>query len=169
MGVTIHFEGYLRDQGSLKIVLKKARDVGNTFGWQAVDINESSVEMTRIIDEEEISYIGPAEGVQFQPHPDCDLLRLVFGGDMFLQEFVKTQFAGAETHMRVTELLREIEPYFIDLRVDDEGEFWETLDHALLTEHIENTNAALAAYVADNPGVKTKVRLPSGHIVDAME
>ena len=169
MGVTIHFEGHLRDQASLDHVLQKARALGKNFGWPAVEIDESQTEIVRVIEEEEVPYVGPARGIELQPHADCDPLRIVFGGDRFLQDFVKTQFAGAETHIRVVELLREIEPYFVQLIVDDEGAFWETRDHAALEQHIKDTNAVLASYVAEHPGVQVKVRLPSGYIVDIME
>lgn len=52
------------------------------------------------------------QGVEVLPHPDCDPVRLEFDEDLHIQEFTKTRFAGAATHVEVIELLRRIAPFF---------------------------------------------------------
>jgi hypothetical protein len=169
MGVTIHFEGHLRDQKALGLALGKVEALAQKLGWPVLHVDDAHTEMVRIVDEEDVPYVGPAKGVEVRPHPDCDPFRIVFGHDLFVQEFVKTQFAGAARHVRVTEVLREIEGYFVDLIVVDEGEFWDTLDHTILEAHIAATDEALANYMAEHPDARLKVRLPSGYIVDLMD
>lgn len=166
MGVTIHFEGHVLDESALQLAIAKARALGQAFGWRATVIAEAHVELVRVVDEEEIPYTGRTRGVELRPHEECDPIRLEFGDDLFVQDYVKTQFAGAETHVQVVELLREIQPCFRDLEVFDEGEFWESYDHNVLRKHIEDTHAAIKDYVDQNPGARIKVRLPSGKIAD---
>lgn len=166
MGVTIHFEGHARDEAAVHEVVKTARALGQAAGWPSSLINEPQITMLRVIDEKDVPYTGATRGIELRPNGHCDPVRLEFGDDLFVQDYVKTQFAGAETHVRVVELLRAIEPYFRDLDVFDEGELWETSDHDLLREHIATTAAAIDEYVRDNPGARAKVRLPSGKIMD---
>jgi hypothetical protein len=166
VGVTIHFEGHIRNEAALHAAVKKARALGQAFGWPSTIIDESNATIARMINEEEVLYAGPTQGIELRPNDDCDPIRLEFGSDLFVQDFVKTQFAGPETHVRVIEVLREIEPYFSDLEVLDEGEFWDTYSHELLREHIANTNAALEEYVRQNPNAQVKVRLLGGKIAD---
>lgn len=166
MGVTIHFEGHVRDQESVRELVKRACALGQAFGWPSSLVDEPHTTITRVIDEEDVPYTGPTQGVELWPHDDCDPIRLELGSDLFVQDYVKTQFAGAETHVRVIELLREIQPCFTDLEVFDEAEFWDTQDHDLLRQHIADTNAAIDDYVRDRPNAQVKVRLPSGKIAD---
>ena len=168
MGVTIHFEGHIRDEAALHAAVTKARALGQAFGWPSTIIDESQATIVRVINEEEIPYTGPTRGIELRPNDDCDPIRLEFGSDLFVQDYVKTQFAGPETHVRVIEVLREIEPFFRDLTVVDEGEFWDTYSHELLREHIANINAVLDEYVRQSPNGRVKVRLPDGRIMDFM-
>jgi len=168
MGVTIHYEGTLRDDASLEALLRRVEAFARASGWPTERIESKSTRLTRVIDEEDVDYEGPVHGVVVFPHEDCDPLALEFGSDLFAQDFVKTQFAGAHIHRQVVELLREIEPAFSSFTVEDEGEFWNTLDPGTLEQHIERTNQVLADYLAEHPGAQAKVKLPSGRIVDVM-
>lgn len=168
MGVTIHYEGRLRDDASFERVMKVIETFARAAGWRTELVASEHARLTRVIDEEDADYDGPVRGIVVYPHDDCDPMALVFGSDLFAQDFVKTQFAGVDVHRRVVELLQAIEPHFSSLMVEDEGEFWETLDAQVLEMHIENTNRVLAEYLAEHPGAQAKVKLPTGRMVDIM-
>jgi hypothetical protein len=50
-------------------------------------------------------------------------LRLEFDGDVYVQEFIKTQFAGVQVHIEVLKLLKAVEPLFRQLKVEDEVKY----------------------------------------------
>ncbi len=168
MGVTIHFEGRLLDRECLT----KAMDVANAFakkqGWPAESISAAERKLARVRDEQNWDYVGPVEGVAFYPAEDCEPVRLEFDRDLYLQEYTKTQFAGPAVHVSVVELLRTLEPFFVSLRVEDEGEYWETNRLELLERHLTRCDNVLQEIVASRPGVQAKVKLPSGRIIDYM-
>lgn len=85
---------------------------------------------------------GPTRRIILYLHKDCDPVRLEFDRDLYVQEFVKTQFAGVPAHLELIGILRDIQQFFEDLQVEDEGEFWETQDGAVLAEHIRRCNEA---------------------------
>lgn len=121
-----------------------------------------------MIDKQDQDYHGPVEGVVVQPHDDAEPLQLLFGSDLFLQDYCKTQFATIEVHVAVVALFRTLHPHFADLHIIDEGEFWETNDRTRLQELWNGFHKALASLVEENSAARVKVRLPSGRIIDAM-
>lgn len=168
MGVTIHFEGFLRNDASVTDLIRGATVFAQQRHWATEEIHSSQVRLTRVIDEQDVDYEGPVHGVVLYPHEDCDPVRLEVGSDLFVQEFVKTQFAGVGTHQEVIALLRAVEPLFERLTVEDEGELWETSDRELVEKHIDNTNRVIAEYLAEHPGSRSKVKIQGGRIVDIM-
>jgi hypothetical protein len=91
-------------------------------------------------------------------HEDCDTVRLEFDRDLYIQEFTKTQFAGIDCHLKVVDLLRAIQPFFRELKVEDEGEFWETKDRAVLVEHMEWSRRVIEDELRKNPSAQMKVK-----------
>jgi len=120
----------------------------------------------RVRDEQDWDYDGPTSGIEILPHERCDPLRLEFDVDLYVQEYTKTQFAGPGVHREVVALLRELAPHFAMLQVDDEGEYWDTNDAALLTKHIETCNRALADELREHPGAQGPVQIAVGRWVD---
>jgi len=57
-----------------------------------------------------------------------------------LREFAARHFSG------------RIQFFFEGLKVEDEGEFWNTSDENILTEHIHRCNEVLKEMLAKNPG-----------------
>jgi hypothetical protein len=169
MGVTIHYEGRLKDPASLSKVLGAAADFAALRGWPQRRFTDGSIHLARVRNEEDWDYVGPTSGIELTPNDRCDPIRLEFDKDFYIQEFTKTQFAGPDTHADVVALLRELSPFFEDLMVDDEGEFWDSGDVAVLTEHIEACNRALADELRKNPRATGPVKLPSGRWIDLME
>lgn len=168
MGVTIHFEGRLRGSAAFDRALAHARAFAAQRGWRAEPIAEVEVTLRRVRDEEHWDYTGPTRGVAIHPHQNCDPLRLEFDRNLYLQEFVKTQFAPVDVHVTVVELLRLLAPEFETLRVEDEGEYWETSNRSVLERHIHTCLRVLEDELKERPDHVGPVRLPSGRIVDLM-
>ena len=61
--------------------------------------------------------------------------------DGFPHVFTKTQYAGIEVHLDFLKLLKALNrKYFSELKVDDEGEYWETEDEEHLSKRFGNDN-----------------------------
>ena len=50
--------------------------------------------------------------------------------------------------------------------MDDEGEFWDTGDTAILDDHIQTSKRMIQKVFDENPGAKMKVKEPDGKIID---
>ena len=169
MGVTIHFEGSLPDEGSFTTVLSIARNHAKRYGWKVETIDAPDVLLQRVRGEHDWDYRGPVRGIALYPHEDCDPVRLEFDKDLFVQEFTKTQFAGIDVHRQINELLRALAPHFRDLRIEDEGELWDTGDVELLQTHFSNCERVLQEHLRENPSARAKIKLPDGRILDFVE
>jgi hypothetical protein len=86
--------------------------------------------------------------------------------NLHVQEFTKTQFAGVDWHLKVVGLLKAIQSYFRELKVDDEGEFWATGDTAILDDHIQTSKRMIQKAFDESPGARMKVKEPDGKIID---
>jgi hypothetical protein len=166
MGVTIHFEGRLASEAAYQKLIAVAKSIAAAEAWQTEPVALGEVKLLRVRDEKDWDYTGPVRGIVVYLHEDCDPVRLEFDRDLYVQEFIKTQFAGVQTHIKVVELLRAIEPFFLALNVEDEGEWWETQDTAKLAEHMARTQEVLDEEVQKYPSAQVKVKTPSGRIMD---
>jgi hypothetical protein len=169
MGVTVHFSGNLGSPGALDQIILQVSSFAERHGWPAWPIDEELVTLKRVINEENVDYVGPIKGIGVQPHADAEPLQFEFDRDLFLQEYCKTQFAGSETHKEVVDLLRYIQPLFADLDVYDEAEYWETGDESLLCHHIDQVDRMIIEAIKEHPGARGPVRLASGRIADIVE
>jgi hypothetical protein len=168
MGVTIHYEGRLKGPDSYSRLMEVARAFADREGWRVEPINEVQVTLQRVRDEQDWDYTGPTRGLTILPREDAEPMRLEFDRDLYVQEFVKTQFAPPEVHVKIVALLRALAPQFETLEVDDEGKYWDTDDIETLRRHIWACNRVLAEELKARPGLRGPVRLPSGRIVDYM-
>jgi hypothetical protein len=169
MGVTIHFEGQLTNQAAFQNLVGLVSLLANHHGWQTEPIASDEVTLLRVRDEKEWDYTGPVKGITVYLHPDCDPVRFEFDRDLYMQEYTKTQFAGVECHLKVIYLLRTVQPLFRELKVDDEGEFWETGDLAILQDHLETVEKMINEMLKENPAARTKVKEPDGRIIDLIK
>ena len=149
MGVTIHYEGTLRDQDSCEQLVAATEAFATHEGWRTKPIRRASATLSRFVDDEERVYEGPTTGVTIFPHERAEPLELEFDQDFFAQGYIKTQFAPVDIHVKVVELLRSLQPFFVELKVYDEGEYWETGDLSRLKSHRGVINEALAAMSRD--------------------
>ncbi|MEZ5419057.1 MAG: hypothetical protein R2708_17210 [Vicinamibacterales bacterium] len=166
MGVTIHFEGQLRDEAAYQRVVEAAARFATASGWTSEPIAEPFVTLKRVRSEEDVDYEGPVKGIVLRPHENADPLRLEFDSDLYVQEYCKTQFAPAEIHLQVIALLRQIESEFAQLAVEDEGEYWSTADRVALEGHLATCSRALAELLTTDSGLRGPGRGPDDRIVD---
>jgi hypothetical protein len=137
MGVTIHFKGQLKGLSEYRQLMEIAKAHAGQNDWPAEEISTEAARLLRVTDDEKNwDYEGPVSGIALFPHPDAEPLRLEFDTDLYVQEYVKTQFAGDDAHAAIVQFLREIEPLFLNLQVEDEAEYWETNDRELLQRHL---------------------------------
>ena len=68
--------------------------------------------------------------------------------------------------MKVVDLLRAIQPFFRKLKVEDEGEYWETNDQTILAAHMDRTREVIEDELRKNPSAQMKVKTPSRKIMD---
>ena len=165
MGVTIHFEGRLKDEASFAAAVEVARRFSDDHQWPCQLIDEARVTLKRVRDEQPWDYTGPARGLGIQPHENSEPFRLEFDRDLYVQEYIKTQFAPIEVHVQIVELLNLLKPLFEDLQVFDEGEYFDTGDLALLTRYRTDCSRVFDRCLAKGKH-SGPVRLESGRIVD---
>jgi hypothetical protein len=167
MGVTIHFEGRLRDRTAMADLLKFARRFASERGWITNEINEANVKLLRVDENEnDCDYDGPVSGLKLIPGSDCEPIKLEFDNTLYIQEWTKTQFAGAEMHVTVCDFLHSIEQYFEKFKVNDEAEYWETGDVELLKNHLADCDRLIEEYRHEHPTARVKVKEPDGRITD---
>ncbi len=131
MGMTIHYEGRLRDVRAIDELVAEVSEVADLVGWTREAIEDETL-----------------RGIVLDVHEDCDPVVLLVDRDGILrfpseefdepsrQVFVKTQRAPAETHMAIVTLFRHLEArYFAEFSVDDESGYWETGDRQEFVKH----------------------------------
>jgi hypothetical protein len=167
MGVTIHFEGKLRDRAAMTNLMQLARRFASEHGWATDEINEPTVKLSRVDENErDCDYLGPVSGLKLIPGNDCEPIKLEFDSDLYVQEWTKTQFAGAEMHLTICDFLHAIEPYFETFKVNDEAEYWDKRDIKLLNKYLADCDRVIEEYLQAHPTAKLKVRESNGRIVD---
>jgi hypothetical protein len=168
MGVTIHFEGSLHDQARFAQVVGAAKSLAECEGWGWEAIEEKVVTLKRVLNEQARDYTGPTRGIVLYPHENSEPLRLEFDGDLFVQEFIKTQFAPVQIHVQIVRFLKDIAPHFKAFTVCDEGEYWETEAVEVLENHRRTISQLLREQLAARPDLVGPVALPTGRIADLM-
>jgi len=166
MGITIHYKGQLSSEAAYQDLVGLVSSIAEAEGWLTEPIASGEVTLHGVRDEQDRDYIGPVKGIVVYLHEDCDPVRLEFDRDLYLQEFTKTQFAGVQVHLDVVKLLKAIQPFFHNLDVEDEGEWWETGDTQILTEHLARAQKAIETELRKDPSARMKVKTPTGRIMD---
>lgn len=168
MGITIHFEGQLKNATSFDAVVAATKHYCDERSWPHEPIKELHVTLNRVRDEKDWDYEGPTKGIVVQPHENSEPFRLEFDKNLYVQEYTKTQFAPIEIHVELVNLLRQLEPYFEHLEVIDEGEFFETGSHDTLATHRNRCFELLDEYLVQEEKYYGPIRLESKRIVDVM-
>jgi hypothetical protein len=162
----VHYQGKAKDAAAIEQALAAARSEAIHYGWQVKDANVTNASISRNTGGEAKTYNGPLTGIVIYAHPMCEPVYIQFGTDLIMQDLVKTQFAGADIHMKLIDLLRKLRPLLADLHVDDEGEYWETGDKAKLERQISTVNKMIEGIRKSYPNVKGPIKIGDGRIVD---
>ena len=169
MGVTVNFTGQLNSKSDYDEILNVAQEYADKHEMSYLFFEEENKLLLRVKDEKDWDYQGFTRGIRIQPHVNSDPLNLEFDKDYIIQEYCKTQFAGIETHLKVIEILRLIEPYFECLDVIDEGEYWETNNKNILQGHIDKCFEIIEKEKNNNKNINGPFQIADGRIVDLME
>jgi hypothetical protein len=161
MGITIHFQGQLKNTHLIDSSKEELNDISEIKNWEWQDLDEDwSKPSTAKLSEnkDRLKIIGhlSLKGVQINIHPDSEPLSLYFDAEGNLTNpmsvilknagkistknsynSVKTQFAPPDVHISIIKLLKYLKKRYIpNLRVIDEGEYWESEDKEKLIEKI---------------------------------
>jgi len=167
-GVTIHFEGTASSSSAIAQIIAIATAFAKKRGWQIKDASAKTGKIPRVIEEKDKDDEGKITGVVLYPPKMCEPVYLQFGDDLFMQDYVKTQFSGVTIHLEVIALFDELKPHFKKLSVDDEGEYWETRNKKTLENHIDTVNRMIKDIRTKNPKAEGPIKLPSGRIADVI-
>ena len=171
-GITLHFEGTAANAGAVARVVDTVAAQAERRGWRYQRVGGGEV---ATLDATTLRLLQAAQGAEdlddlrgivVYPHEMSEPLYLVFGSKLRTKNFVKTQFAGADVHIALIELLEAVKPLFADLEVDDEGEYWSTHDRARLDQRLAAAASAMGALHAKMPDARGPVKRPDGRIVD---
>mgnify|MGYP001607375097 FL=1 len=173
MGLSIHYQGRIKDNALIDEMTEEVADVCNSMGWkyhlmEVVDTEkpESNTHHIRYSPED-------VKGITFSPE-ECEPVILTFLPDGMLVNWVKlihydhltndlaiewvhtkTQFAGPDTHIAVVKLLHYIsEKYFSFFELSDEGLYWGTWDEKILLSQFAKYNSLLDKMTAALQNVK---------------
>jgi hypothetical protein len=145
MGITIHWRGQLRDPESREAVIDDVQAFAKTKGWKTYRVPLNQREVAHVIDGEVVVRVAPTSGIGVRPHRACEHVVFEFDPQGSLQGSCKTQYAGADIHISVVELLRRIVLHFREFEVHDEGGYWDTQDVRTLIERLGALDRALDA------------------------
>lgn len=145
MGVTLFYSGTIRsterDPVLQHIVLKWAR----RWKCDVVEVDNEMDFMIQMRDGKTTEYRGPVSGFILKPHPEAESLSIEYAPDGYLWRFCKTQFAGPRTHIQVIEFLQEIEPFFTDFKILDDGGYYPDNDLQELERRMGIIGGAITA------------------------
>lgn len=165
-GVTIHYEGTVRSASDVAAVVATARSFAKQYGWKVEDASAEHRKHVRVGAEKNEPYEGKLTGIVFYPAELCEPVWLQFGDDLFFQNYVKTQFAGADIHVAIIKLFDQLKPLLKSLRVDDDGGYWEKRDRSGLDDHFAKSREMLRQMKREEPMLYGPIKLPDGRIVD---
>ena len=156
MGVTIHYRGRLRRPQDIEAITNELEDISRSAGWdyKLIDVAEPK------------EGDQPFRGININPHPDSESIKMFFRPDGVLGYpysyeasdddpiqlpwvFTKTQFAGADTHKAICRLFHYLaDKWFEVFDVHDESKYYQTGEDTELKRQIRVIDAGIAA-IAD--------------------
>lgn len=165
MGITIHFQGKLKNTNLINSLVDELIDVSGTLNWEweVLDEDWSKPSTAKLsVDKGRAEILGhlSLKGISINFHPDCEPLSLYFDSEGNLTtpmsvilvnegkltkensySSVKTQFAPVDVHISIVRLLKYLKKRYIpNLKVIDEGEYWESEDKEKLIKKITFLN-----------------------------
>jgi hypothetical protein len=152
MGLSFHYSGKIKDEHLINELVGEVADIADSLHWDRVIFGNGSLGKFNgnFIYDEKFS------GISISP-PECEPVFLCFRKDgnlynpvsyQFYKEdpvqfpigftttlSVKTHYAGIEIHKILIKLFRHLgKKYLLDLKIVDEGNYWETDDEEVLKQ-----------------------------------
>lgn len=171
-GITIHFKGSVADDAAIEKIAEVACAEAQKNAWRCTRVVGEEIKSLDSITVKAIAKLDgsadftKAKGVVVLMHEMSEPLYLVFGSSRQIDNFVKTQFAGADVHIRAVELLEKVKPHFTTLEVHDEGNYWESKDRAMLEKELDGIQAMMAKIKSQRSDAEGPVKRPDGRILD---
>ena len=165
-GVTIHYQGTADSGESVGKILAAVSAFAKEHKWKVEDASAPNGKLERQDGEKIMEYHGRVTGVIVQVNEDCEPLAFQFDTNLFLQDEVKTQFAGVAVHIHVVTLLESLKPFFKELTVEDEGGYWDEHDKAALEARLDEVEAQIAEQKRKHPEIQTAFHMRNGRIAD---
>jgi len=107
-----------------------------------------------------------ASGIIIRPNTQSEPLYLIFTESNQVKNFIKTQFGGKETHIDIINLFRKIQPLFLNLSIEDEGEYWTTSNTATLEKNINAVNLDIQKIKNEKPNTTGPVKIGGDRFID---
>jgi Asp-tRNA(Asn)/Glu-tRNA(Gln) amidotransferase C subunit len=168
MGVTIHFDGKLKNKTDFEAIMKSAEEFAEKNQMEYSFFEEVDKLLLRVKDEAEWDYQGVTRGIRIQPDENSDPFNLEFDNENYIQEYCKTQFAIFEIHIKLIEFLNSIKSHFDQLNVFDEGEYWNTHNAEILKKNIKNCFDQIEIAKQNDKTLDGPFRIADGRIADLM-
>jgi hypothetical protein len=180
MGLTIHYSARISNKKRIPELTDEIADICRSLEWKS-HLFDKVVTVPAAVapkepgkgDTKDIHLLG----ILFTP-PKCETVFFTFTPSGRLSSFinlelaesigdskylymnhVKTQFASPDTHVALVMLFKYLEQkYALKMEVNDEGDYWETLDKLVLEQHFDRyrqlfdvVQAALENYNGPGP------------------
>ncbi len=147
MGVSLHYSGQLKDAALLPLLIEEVEDIAKILDWTyTIFLREyPNNQFETIASENDYGIMVSAAGCEpvvfvfdYEGHIYAPWLKQYFTERFYIYNIsTKTQFAGADIHVKVIELMRHLnKKYFNNFTMIDEGEYWETGDRKIVEEKI---------------------------------
>ena len=166
MGLSIHYNGKIKDTNLVPQLLEEVQDICNTLQWKYQMIDQR-----------------PAKGICFTPE-ECEVLFLTFSetGEIcspLLLHYnihpattisVKTQFAGMEVHITIIKVFQYLKAkYFSEFEMYDEGGYWQSNDESVLHGRFTRYNFLLDAVAEALESFESKEGESTESLADRLE
>ena len=167
MSLTIHYTVRMRDMKRLPELVAEVEDICKSLKWSYHHFDDTFEVPAHTMPLESAQgdpKVIRLKGILFSP-TKCEPVFLTFTPEGWSSSFlnlqipeqiaeigsmlmycinVKTQYAGEDIHIALVHLLKYLEKkYFSYAEVSDEGEYWETMDKAVLHKRFEVYNGLM--------------------------
>lgn len=167
MGLSVHYQGSLGVAAHLPEMMDELEDIATSMSWKShrIERDAENPEFSGIILEpddetESLPFLFDSNG-QLRCLADLICHQSDANPRYSFYVSVKTQFGKIETHIWIVGLLRYLKSkYLPDLEVSDEGEFWETGDHAVLDERRKFLASKIAEIADGLSGMESRAVTP---------
>ncbi len=173
MGVTIHYRGKLTSPNLITALMDEVEEICISNNWQYQLLDDKSPpeeqafpspfepnDFDSDLNFEPLAIGSELRGISFEPHEESERVTFLFDTEGVLRSifssifkkkgkytwcFVKTQFAGMETHIRIINLMAYLKKkYFKKLEIHDDGGYYPNNNTEELQNRMDYLNSAIA-------------------------